>query len=202
MGKNTRLRMLARNGALACAVEPDGDAGGATVQPATPAPAPADSEDQQGDPADLGDAGKKALAAERKRADEAEKRAKALTAQLEEKENSSLSETELLRKQFEEMSSKYEEERRTGFRKDAASAAELPAFLARQIEGDSYESMLESAKALKSEFDSELTARTKPGTPIPDPSQGSHPPLDAVAHSAPGAPRMAAAFEQQLNTRK
>ena len=68
---------------------------------ATPSPAsvPPSAPNEQGDPSALGDAGKKALDAERKRAADAEREAKALRAQIEQIESAKLTDLERAQKQ-------------------------------------------------------------------------------------------------------
>lgn len=191
------MAMLAALGHVMCIENPSGEAGGdANAAPAA-APTPAPSE-PQGDPAELGEAGKKALAAERKRADDAEKARRALEAQLQEKDNASLTETQRLQKQIEELQASYQASQLEAARSRVIATEGISPALASFVQGADEAELLASAQALKAA----LADATKPGTPIPDPSQGSHPPVDAVAHSAPGSARLAAAFDQQLSTRK
>lgn len=191
------MAMLAALGHVMCIEEPSGESGGgANLTPAaTESSAPSET---QGDPAALGEAGRKALAAERKRADEAEKARKALEAQLQEKENASLTETQRLQKQIEELQAAYQSSQLEAARGRVIAAEGIPTALATFVQGSDEAELIASAQALKAA----LADVTKPGTPAPDPSQGSHPPIDAVAHSAPGSERLAAAFDQQLSTRK
>lgn len=188
------LAMLMSAGHMMFADEPGGEGGSA----AQPAPAPADDEQKQGDPAELGDAGKKALAAERKRADDAEKARKALEAQLQAKQDESLTETQRLQKQLEDLQASYQASQLEATRSRVIAAEGIPSSLAEFVSGEDEAALVASAQALRAAVDE----ASKPGTPVPDPSQGSHPPVDAVAHSAPGSARLAAAFEQQLFTRK
>ena len=189
------LALLASLGHLACIEEPPGEPGGGSTPANTAAAAP--SERQQGDPAELGEAGRKALAAERKRADDAEKAQKALQAQLDKAADASLTETQRLQKQLEELTSQYQASQLEATRNRVIAAEQIPSSLAGFVSGDDEAAMVASAQALKTA----LAEASKPGTPVPDPSQGAHPPVDAVAHSAPGSARLAAAFEQQLSTR-
>lgn len=192
------LAMLVSAGHMMFMEEPGGE-GGSTAPSATdPAPTPTAVEPPQGDPAELGDAGKKALAAERKRADEAVKAQKVLEAQLQAKADESLTETQRMQKQLEELTSQYQASQLEATRNRVIASEGVPASLAGFVSGADEAALVASAQALKAA----VAAATAPGTPVPDPSQGSHPPVDAVAHSAPGSARLAAAFEQQLSTRK
>lgn len=188
------LAMLVSAGHMMFAEEPGGEGG----SPAPTSPAPTDGEQPQGDPAELGEAGKKALAAERKRADDAVKAQKALQAQLDQAADANLTETQRMQKQLEELTSQYQASQLEATRNRVIAAEGVPASLAGFVSGADEAALVASAQALKAA----VAAATAPGTPVPDPSQGSHPPVDAVAHSAPGSARLAAAFEQQLSTRK
>lgn len=188
------LALLASVGHMMFADDPSGESGGGQQTPAAPAP----NEQEQGDPAELGESGKKALAAERKRADDAVKAQKALQAQLDQAADANLTETQRMQKQLEELTSQYQASQVEATRNRVIASEEVPASLAGFVSGGDEAAMVASAQALKAA----LADASKPGTPAPDPSQGSHPPVDAVAHSAPGAARLAAAFEQQLSTRK
>ena len=191
------LAMLMSLGHVLTVDSPGGE-GGSPTPPASDDPAPAGAEQRQGDPAEhLGEGGKKALDAERKRAAEAEKQAKALQAQLDALNDSKLTETQRLQKQFEELTSQYQASQIEATRNRVIAAEQIPSSLAGFVSGDDEAAMVASAQALKTA----LAEASKPGTPVPDPSQGAHPPVDAVAHSAPGSARLAAAFEQQLSTR-
>lgn len=128
-------------------------------------------EQQQGDPAEqLGEGGKKALDAERKRAAEAEKQAKALQAQIDALNDSKLTETERLQKQLEELSSKYEAAQLASTRDRVAVSEQIPEGLVGYLTGTSEDEIRESAKQLKAA----IAEAAKPGTPAPDPSQGAH----------------------------
>lgn len=190
------LAMLVSAGHMMFATAP-GDEGGSSI-PSAPAPTPTDDEQPQGDPAELGDAGRKALAAERKRADDAVKAQKALEAQLDQAANANLTETQRMQKQLEELTAQYQASQLEATRNRVIASEAIPASLAGFVSGADEAALVASAQALKAA----VSAATAPGTPVPDPSQGSHPPIDAVAHSAPGSARLAAAFEQQLSTRK
>ena len=155
-------------------------------------------EQQQGDPAELGDAGKKALDAERKRADDAERAMKALQAQLQAREDASLTETQRLQKRLDDLQASYEAAQVEAIRNRVIAEQQIPANLAGFVTGDDEAALVASAQSLKAA----VAEAAKPGTPAPDHSQGSHGDLpDPIMSAAPGAPRMAAAFERELNTK-
>ena len=124
---------------------------------------------QQGDPVEqLGDAGKKALDAERKRADEAEKTARSLQAQLQAKEDASLTETQRLQKQLDELHASYQAAQLDAIRNRVIAEQSIPPQLAGFVSGDDEAALVASAQSLKAA----VAEATKPGTPTPDPSQG------------------------------
>lgn len=123
----------------------------------------------QSDSAELGEGGKKALAAERERAATAEKQAKALQAQIDELNNAKLSETERLQKQLDVLTDEHNAARAETTRLRVIAAEGIPESLAGFLSGDSEESLVQSARALKAA----VAEASKPGTPAPDPSQGS-----------------------------
>lgn len=150
-----------------------------------------DNTEQQGDPAELGDAGKKALDAERKRAGEAEKQAKALQAQLDALNDSKLTETQRLEKQLAELSSRYEETQLAATRDRVAVSEQIPPQLVPYLSGKDESELLDSAKALKAA----LAEATKPGTPLPDPSQGAQ----GTSPTSSTAQQFASFLENQLS---
>lgn len=128
-------------------------------------------EQQQGDPAEqLGDAGKKALAAERKRADDAEKAQKALQAQLDQLSDSKLTETQRLQQQLDDLTAAHAQAQLDAARSRVIAAEGIPASLAGFVTGEDEASMVASAQSLKAA----VAEASKPGTPAPDPSQGAH----------------------------
>lgn len=129
----------------------------------------ADAYVEQSDSAELGDGGKKALDAERKRASEAEKQAKTLQAQIDALNDAKLTETERLQKQLDDLSSEYAKAQIESARNRVATEEQIPAGLVGYLVGDSEDSIRESAKSLKSA----IAEASKPGTPAPDPSQGA-----------------------------
>lgn len=146
---------------------PDQDS---TIEPSGDQQADPDAEQTQGDPADgLGEGGKKALEAERKRASEAEKQAKALQAQLDALNDSKLTETERLQKQIEDLSTRYEQAQLAETRNRVAVAEQIPSQLVGYLAGSDEAELIDSAQTLKAA----IAEATKPGTPKPDPSQGA-----------------------------
>lgn len=151
--------------------------------------APNEPEQGQGDPVDLGDAGKKALAAERKRADEAVKAQKALEAQLQAKADESLTETQRLKKQLDELTAAHSQAQLEATRNRVIASESVPASLAGFVTGTDEAELVASAQALKAA----VADASKPGTPIPDPSQG--------AHDAAPASNAASAFADYVSSR-
>lgn len=146
---------------------PDQDS---TIDPSGDEQAAQGSKQTQGDPADgLGEGGKKALEAERKRASEAEKQAKALQAQIDALNDSKLTETERLQKQIEDLSTRYEQAQLAETRQRVAVAEQIPSQLVGYLAGSDEAELIDSARTLKAA----ITEATKPGTPKPDPSQGA-----------------------------
>lgn len=127
------------------------------------------SDAAQSDSAQLGEGGLKALDAERKRATEAEKTAKALQAQLDALNDAKLTETQRLQKQLDELAANYAQAQKEAIRNRVIASEGVPASLAGFLSGDDEDSLIASARALKSA----VAEASKPGTPAPDPSQGS-----------------------------
>lgn len=121
---------------------------------------------EQGEPAELGDAGKKALAAEREARKAAEKSAAELQARLDEIEAAKLSELERAQKAAQEAQAQLEALSRQNTRNAVALAKGVPADLVEFLTGDNEEEL--SAKA-----DVLLSRLNAPTTPRPDPTQGS-----------------------------
>ncbi|QCR53214.1 hypothetical protein C1N80_06210 [Brachybacterium sp. SGAir0954] len=154
--------------------------------------APEATQEQQGEPAEqLGEGGKKALDAERKRAADAEKRVKALEAQLEEKANASLSEAELMQKQIEALSAKYEAAQQASLRDRVAVSEQIPEGLIGYLTGSTEDDIRDSAKQLKAA----IAEAAKPGTPAPDPSQGAH----GASSGGSTADKFAQFFAERIN---
>lgn len=147
--------------------------------------------EQQGDPAELGDAGRKALDAERKRASDAEKRSKALQAQLDALNDSKLSETERMQKQLADLTGRYEEAQLAAARDRIAVSEQIPPQFVPYLSGKDETELLDSAKALTAA----LAEAMKPGTPKPDPSQGAK----GTSASSSTAQQFASFLESKLS---
>lgn len=144
--------------------------------------------DETPEPAELGDAGKRALAAERARADKAEKALKALQAEAEQRANAELSELERFKKEAEELRAANSKSQLDAIRYAVALDKGIPANLAARLQGEDRESIEADAEAL-----AELVG-TKPGAVRPDPSQG---PKATVGKQSP-AQAFAALIGEQL----
>lgn len=139
-----------------------------------------DAVEKQGDPADLGDAGKKALDAERKRAHEAEKQAKLLQAQIDALNDSKLTEAQRMQKQIDDLTARYEEAQLSALRDRIAVEENIPAGLVPYLAGKDETELRESAVSLRAA----IAEAAKPGTPKPDPTQGAQgAPADASTAS-------------------
>ena len=132
--------------------------------------APTPAEVVQGDPAELGEAGKKALEAERKRANALEKQLKQFQAEREQAEAAKLSDLERAQKAAQEAAAQLAEYQKTAIRQKVALEKGIPANLVDRLRGDDEESFSVDADAL-------LALLNKPTTPRPDPSQGAKPAL-------------------------
>lgn len=137
-------------------------------QPATDIPAPVEPETKPSESADLGDAGKKALDAERKRAATAEREAKALKARLDELEAANLSELEKAQRAATEASARLAEYEKTMIRQRVALAKGVPADLVDRLRGDTEDEINADADSLLALVKSQTQT-----TPKPDPSQGA-----------------------------
>lgn len=107
--------------------------------------------------AELGEAGKKALNAERRRASQAEKQAKDLAARLKEIEDKDKSEVDKLREELEAAKRDAETARKDALRLKVGSAKGLPEKVAARLQGDTEEEMAADADSLLEEL--------KPGSP-------------------------------------
>lgn len=134
--------------------------------PAAPTPPATETPTTQGDPADLGDAGKKALEAERKRAAQAEREAKALKTRLDELEAANLSELEKAQKAANDATARLAEFEQTTLRQKVALVKGVPADLVDRLRGTTEDEIAADADAL-------MALVKAPTTPLPDPSQGA-----------------------------
>lgn len=138
-----------------------------TSTPQAEAPAePGVTEQTQGDPVELGDGGKKALDAERKRAAAAEKSAKALQAQLDEIKQANLSDLERAQQAAAESAARLAEYEQTTIRQRVALKESVPPELVDRLRGTTEEEYTADAQAL-------MALVKAPTTPRPDPSQGA-----------------------------
>ncbi|AGW41734.1 cold shock protein [Leifsonia xyli subsp. cynodontis DSM 46306] len=120
---------------------------------------------------ELGDAGKRAIAAERKRAEIAEKSLKALQEEITKRENAELSELERFKKENEELRNNNSTSSLEATRYKVALEKGIPVDLAGRLQGSNYEELAADADTLVSL----LPAAGAPvkQTPRPDPSQGA-----------------------------
>lgn len=128
-------------------------------------PTPADPAAEPETP-DLGDAGKKAIAAERARADNLDKQLKAMLKEKQDRDNAELSELERFKKENEELRSGKSAADLEALRYSVALEKGLPANLAARLNGTDRESIEADADSL-----AELVGQ-KSNTPRPDLSQG------------------------------
>lgn len=133
-------------------------------------------ENPQGDPEALGDAGKAALAAERKRANDAEKQAREALARIKELEEKDATELEKATRRIKELeeangtlTSDLEKRDRTILRLNTGIDEGLPKNLIARLQGDDEDSIKADAASLR-----ELIPDNTP-SPFPkaDPSQGA-----------------------------
>lgn len=151
------------------------------LDPAEPAPAPslvpaepaAKDEDAQ-----LGDAGQKALKAERDARKAAERSAAELQVRLKEFEDAKLSDLERAQSQAAEAAAELEALRAENVRKSVALSKGLPAELIEFLPNGTEEEVAAKADLLLSKLNT-------PGTPKPDPSQGGS--GDIPRKTTPGA---------------
>lgn len=113
----------------------------------------------------LGDAGKKALDAERRRAATAEREAKALKARLDEIEQSNMTELDKAKKAATEAQAQLQEYQLTALRQRVALEKGLPAELVDRLRGDNESDISADADAL-------LALVSAPRSLRPDPTQG------------------------------
>lgn len=139
---------------------------------------PAATEPVQGDPVvELGDAGEKALKAERLRANSAEKTLKALQAQLDQINADKLTDIEKATHRAAEAEKRATALEQTALRQKVALTKGLPSDLVDRLRGDDEE-------ALAADADSLLALLNTPTSPRADPSQGAKP----AAHALNGDP--------------
>ena len=154
----------------------EADAGSGEARTDSPKPAPPSSEADRRDADQLGDAGKKALAEERKakaaekrRADDAERRLAELERERMTDAEKVVAERDDWRKKYEEQTAALAARELDLLRRDVAAEKGLPAALARRLDGTTREDLEADADALKAL----LPDPDAPRTPKPDPSAGS-----------------------------
>jgi len=125
---------------------------------------------------DLGDAGKKAIAAERRRADTAEKALKAFQTAADTRANEELTELERLKKENAELVNGKTASDLAALRLEIALEKGLSPTLASRLQGSDRDALAADADSL-----SELVGATKPALPKADPSQGTKPTGGATA---------------------
>lgn len=138
----------------------------AAEAPVVPVPVAPEPVEPQGDPTELGDGGKKALEAERKRANALDKQLKAFQAEREAAEAAKLTELERAQKAAKEASDRLAEYEKTTMRQKVALDTGLPAALVGRLQGDDEASLIADAESL-------MALLNTPTTPKPDPSQGA-----------------------------
>jgi len=119
---------------------------------------------------DLGDAGKKAIAAERRRADAAEKALKALQADADARAAAELTELERFKKENDDLRAAATASDLAAIRSQVALEKGLPANLASRLQGTDYDTLAADADSLAT-----LVAKDAKPDPFPkaDPSQGA-----------------------------
>ena len=117
----------------------------------------------------LGEGGIKALQAERDARAAAEARAKAAEAEAEKLRRATESEAERVQRERDEAVTAAAAKDAMISRYEAAEAAGLPLSWAKRLVGSTAEELLADAKSVAAD----LAEKAKPGTPKPDPSQGS-----------------------------
>lgn len=141
---------------------------------------PIEAEEQQAQPDQLGEGGKRAIQAERDARRKAEDAAKALQAKLDEFERANMSELEKAQEAARDAQAELEALRIESLRKQVALEKGLPATLLDRLRGETEADIAADADAL-------MALVGSPRTPIPDPyrgSQGEVPPTPEQAFLA------------------
>jgi hypothetical protein len=137
-----------------------------STAPATDAP---ETTATQGEPADLGDGGKKALDAERKRAATAEREAKALRAKLDQIEQANLSELEKAQRAAAESAKTLADFQRANLRQKVALDKGVPAKWVDRLRGETEEELAADADEILADL---VKDDRSSNTPKPDLTQG------------------------------
>lgn len=127
-----------------------------------------DDKGKPGDPANLGDAGKRALQAERDARTAEKKRADTAEAKLADIEKSQMTEQQRIEKERDDAKSAASGATMKLGQYEAAAEAGLPLSWAKRVTGDTPAERLADAKAMAAD----LAAKANGGKPKPDPSQG------------------------------
>ena len=141
---------------------------GAGGDPPAPPDDAAGTGGSSGDPADLGDAGKRAIAAERAARTEAEKRATAAEAEVEKYRKANETEAERQARELDDAKKNAEQAAGLVARYEAAETAGLPLSMAKRLIGATPEELAADAAQL-----AQTLAAQPSGTPREDPSQGA-----------------------------
>ena len=157
----------------------EADAGSGEARTDSPKPAPPSSEADRRDADQLGDAGKKALAEERKakaaekrRADDAERRLAELERERMTDAEKVAAERDDWRKKYEEQSATLAARELAALRTEVAAERGLTLTQARRLIGSTREELEADADAFKAELPAAPQSPFPPNTPKPDPSQG------------------------------
>ena len=118
----------------------------------------------------LGEPGKRALVAERKRAADAERRVRELESQLAGKANESASDLEALQARVDALTAEASAAKVEAARARVIAQHGVPEGLEDFLAGQTEDELSDSAVALMAA----VKAASSPGVPAPDPSQGSH----------------------------
>ena len=144
------------------------DGGGDGGEPPAPPDDAAGTGGSSGDPADLGDAGKRALHAERTARAEAERRAAAAEAEVEKYRKATETEAERQARELDDAKKNAEQAAGLVARYEAAETAGLPLSMAKRLIGATPEELAADAAQL-----AQTLAAQPSGTPRADPSQGA-----------------------------
>lgn len=157
----------------------EADAGSGEARTDSPKPAPPPAESERRDADLLGDAGKKALAEERKakaaekrRADEAERKLAELERERMTDAEKVAAERDDWRKKYEEQSATLAARELAALRTEVAAERGLTLTQARRLIGSTREELEADADAYKAELPAAPQSPFPPNTPKPDPSQG------------------------------
>jgi hypothetical protein len=155
-------------------------------QPTDPAPNDPTPADPKPDDGQLGDAGKKAITAERQRAKAAERERDALVAKLKEIEDAGKSDAEKTAERLAAAEKKAAESELRALRAEVAAEKGLTPAQAKRLVGSTRDELVADADELLSTFGGQGQGQ-RSGAPKPDPSQGSKGTPTPVRPSSLGA---------------